>query len=69
MGVELICTFVFVIANLLVKDAQAGKFSHTVGEAYVGFMGCAIIASALAGMIVCAGPWTGASLNPAVSIA
>lgn len=44
-------------------------FSASVNEAGVGFFGCALIALSLVGMILTAGPTTGASLNPAVSIA
>ena len=58
------CTGVFVMANLLVKDPRSGFAGH--GH---GWMGCFTIASALAAMIFVAGPHSGASLNPAVSVA
>jgi len=62
--VEALCTFMFVMANLIVKDPRAmfaGKNN--------GWMGCFTIASALSAMIFVAGPHSGASLNPAVSFA
>lgn len=58
------CTGVFVMANLLVKDPRSGFAGH--GH---GWMGCFTIAAALSAMIFVAGPHSGASLNPAVSIA
>jgi aquaporin Z len=67
--VEMFCTFIFVAANLLVKDNTAGKYSARIGTEPVAFLGCAIIACTLSGMIMFAGPHTGASINPAVSIA
>jgi aquaporin Z len=67
--VEMFCTFIFVAANLLVKDSVAGKYSARIGTEPVAFLGCAIIACTLSGMIMFAGPHTGASINPAVSIA
>merc|ERR1711981_1436790 len=66
--VEATCTFIFVMANLLVKDAQSG-FPGRENGALNGWMGCFTIAAALAGMIAVAGPHSGASLNPAVSVA
>ena len=68
MAIETICTGIFVLAVLLVKDSRAGPFTANVGEHGVGWLGCSVIASALAGMIIVAGPNSGASLNPAVSI-
>lgn len=62
--IEAMCTAVFVMANLLVKDPRSGFAGH--GH---GWMGCFTIASALAAMIFVAGPHSGASLNPAVSVA
>lgn len=62
--IESMCTGIFVMANLLVKDPRSGFAGH--GH---GWMGCFTIASALAAMIFVAGPHSGASLNPAVSIA
>lgn len=69
MVLELFYTFVFVTAVLIVKDSRAGLFTGTFNEVGVNFFGCGIIASALAGMILAAGPNTSASLNPAVSLA
>merc|ERR1712166_400590 len=62
--IEAMCTAVFVMANLLVKDPRSGFAGHNHG-----WMGCFTIASALAAMIFVAGPHSGASLNPAVSVA
>lgn len=67
--VEMFCTFIFVGANLIVKDNAAGKYSSRIGNTPVAFLGCAIIASTLSAMIMFAGPHTGASINPSVSIA
>lgn len=39
-----------------------------VGNHYVNFLACAVIALVLTGMLTIAGPHTGASINPAVSI-
>lgn len=69
MCLEAFCTFIFVSAVLLVKDARAGLFSGAISEIGVNFFGCAIIATALVGMILAAGPHTSASLNPAFSLA
>ena len=44
MCMEAFCTFIFVAANLLVKDERAGKVTANIGEHGVGFLGCAIIA-------------------------
>jgi glycerol uptake facilitator-like aquaporin len=59
--IEIICTFVFVVINLLVKT---GKTSPT----NEGFLSCLAIAFALMAMICCAGPKTGACLNPAIGL-
>lgn len=69
MVLEMFCTFIFVSNVLLVKDERASKFSHTIGGHHVNFLGCAIIALALAGTKIVATPVTGGSLNPAVSVA
>ena len=58
------CTAIFVMANLLVKDPRSGFAGH--GN---GWMGCFTIAAALSAMIFVAVPHSGASLNPAVSVA
>lgn len=62
--IEIMCTCIFVSANLLVKDPRSGFPGH--GN---GWMGCFTIAAALSAMIFVAGPHSGASLNPAVSVA
>lgn len=69
MAIESFATFIFVSAILLVKDKRSSMFSAAIDEAGVGFFGCALIALSLTGMILMAGPSTGASLNPAVSYA
>jgi len=69
MSIEAFSTFIFVSAVLLVKDKRSGNFSAAIDEARVGFFGCALIALSLTGMILLAGPSTGASLNPAISYA
>jgi len=69
MCIEAFCTFIFVSANLVVKDKRTGMFSASINEMGVGFFGCAIIAVSLAAMIMFAGAHSSASLNPAVSIA
>jgi len=66
--IELFCTFIFVSANLLVKDERARMYSTAVGDSVVSFFGCAIIALTLTAMILFSGKHTGASINPAVSI-
>lgn len=61
--IEIIVTFVFVTAVLLVKSIDSAKnFSS-------GWLKCATIALALMACITMAGPHTSASLNPAVSLA
>jgi len=62
------CTFIFVSGVLLVKDERARYFTTAVGQDFVSFFGCAIIALTLTAMILFSGPRTGASMNPAVSI-
>ena len=60
--IEMICTFIFVMINLLVKT---GKTSPTND----GFLSCLAVAFTLLAMICVAGSKTGACLNPAVGIA
>lgn len=62
------CTFIFVSSVLLVKDERARYFTTSVGDSFVSFFGCAIIALTLTAMILFSGAHTGASINPAVSI-
>ena len=62
------CTALFVSAVLLTKDELSKKYTSRVGSRYVNFLSCAIIALTLTGMLRIAGPHTGASINPAVSI-
>jgi aquaporin Z len=60
--VEMICTFIFVLINLLVKT---GKTSPS-GD---GFLSCLAVAFTLLAMICVAHNKSGACLNPAVGIA
>ena len=60
--IEMICTFVFVLINLLVKT---GKTSPTED----GFLSCLAVALTLLAMLTISGGKTGACLNPAVGIA
>lgn len=60
--IEMICTFVFVMINLIVKT---GKTSPTND----GFLSCLAVAFTLLAMICIAGSKTGGCLNPAVGIA
>jgi aquaporin Z len=60
--IEMICTFIFVMINLLVKT---GKTSPTND----GFLSCLAVAFTLLAMICVAASKTGACLNPAVGIA
>lgn len=60
--IETICTFMFVMINLLVKT---GKTSPTND----GFLSCLAVAFTLLAMICVAGSKSGACLNPAVAIA
>ena len=69
MFIECFTTCIFVCAVLLAKDQQAAKHTSMVGDSSVNFLGAAIIALSLTSMCTVAGPKTGASLNPAVSIA
>lgn len=65
---EAFCTFVFISAILLVKDAESGRFVTQINGEGINFFGCGLIALSLVGMILVCGPHSGASLNPAVSI-
>ena len=60
--IEMICTFLFVMINLIVKTR---KTSPTLD----GFLGCFAVALTLLAMIVNAAIHTGACLNPAVGLA
>ncbi len=60
--IEMICTFVFVMINLIVKT---GKTSPTND----GFLSCLAVAFTLLAMICIAGSKSGGCLNPAVGIA
>lgn len=60
--IEMICTFIFVMINLIVKT---GKTSPTND----GFLACFAVALTLLAMICIAASKTGACLNPAVGIA
>ena len=59
---ETICTFLFVMINLIVKTR---KTSPTLD----GFLGCFAVALTLMAMIILAANHTGAALNPAVGFA
>ena len=60
--IEVICTYVFVMINLLVKD---GKTSPTSD----GFLSCLAVSFTLLAMICICGSKSGACLNPAVGFA
>lgn len=60
--VEAICTFVFVMINLLVKTRKTKPTND-------GFLGCLAVAFTLLAMICVAADKSGACLNPAVGIA
>lgn len=60
--IEMICTFMFVLINLIVKT---GKTSPTAD----GFLSCLAVALTLLAMIALAGHRSGACFNPAVGIA
>lgn len=53
---------------LLVKDEVSTKTVTHIKHQGINFLGCALIALVLSGMILMAGPHSSASLNPAVSI-
>ena len=65
LAIELCCTYVFVTANLLIKDPKVRK--HVVGGST--WLGCATIAITLVAMHTMAAPKTGGAINPAVSLA
>jgi len=69
MFLEAFCTFVFISSILLVKDAESGRFTAAINGEGINFLGCGLIALSLTGMILVCGSHSGASLNPAVSIA
>lgn len=52
------------MANLMVKDEVAKEY--TAGDSH--WLSCASIAISLCAMHLVAGPWSSASINPAVSI-
>ena len=60
--VETICTFVFVMINLLVKTRKTMPTND-------GFLGCLAAAFTLLAMICVAADKSGACFNPAVGIA
>jgi aquaporin Z len=60
--IELVCTFIFVMINLIVKT---GKTSPTND----GFLSCLAVSLTLLAMICIAASKSGACLNPAVGIA
>lgn len=60
--IEAICTFIFVMVNLVVKFDPASPTTD-------GYLKCLGVAISLFAMITLAGPYTGASINMAVSFA
>jgi len=60
--VEMTCTFIFVLINLIVKTR---KTSPTLD----GFLGCLAVALTLASMIILSANHSGGCLNPAVGFA
>jgi len=68
MFIECLTTCIFVCANLLVKDSDAAKHTAMVGEHNVNILGAAVIALSLTSVVTIAGPISGGSINPAVSI-
>jgi hypothetical protein len=54
----------FVTVNLLVKDGKILPHS-TRGQ---GWLGCLLCSVSLTGMILMAGPKTGCSMNPAITL-
>ena len=60
--IEMVCTFMFVMINLIVKT---GKTQPTKD----GMLSCFAVGWTLLAMICIAGPKTGACINPAVGIA
>lgn len=69
--VELFVTFIFVAAVLMVKDIHLGKIhNHGIVEENSKLMwyGSLTIGLNLSAMIMVAGPHTGASINPAISV-
>ena len=61
-AVEMICTFIFVMINLLVKTLKTSPTND-------GFLSCLAVAFTLLAMICCSASVSGACLNPAVAIA
>lgn len=62
---EILTTFIFVMSVLIVKDTRTGDWVHGGN----GWLGCFVIATTLSSMIFVSGGHTGASMNPAVSLA
>jgi glycerol uptake facilitator-like aquaporin len=70
--IEMFVTFIFVYSVLLVKDVNISVFHDEgvrVAGSKVNWFGWMTIALSLSAMIFVAGPHTGASINPAVSVA
>jgi aquaporin Z len=63
--IECFCTFIFVMAVIIVKDVRTGASVHGGNP----WLACFTIASTLTAMIFFAGNHTGGALNPAVSTA
>ena len=60
--IETICTFMFVLCNLIVKTQRTSPSDE-------GFFGCIAISTTLLAMICVSGSKTGGCLNPAVGLA
>lgn len=60
--IEMFCTFVFVMINLIVKTQKTSPTAD-------GFLSCLAVAMTLCGMITVCGTKTGGCLNPAVAFA
>jgi aquaporin Z len=61
--IEMICTFIFVLSVIIVKDERVGPSTHGGNP----WLACFTIAATLTAMIMFAGNHTGGSLNPAIS--
>ena len=60
--IEMVCTFVFVMINLIVKTLKTSPTND-------GFLSCLAVSFTLLAMICLAGDKSGGCLNPAVGIA
>lgn len=71
--IEMMCAFIFVTANILVKDKYSDELCGMPTKVHKGdhrgWYATLTIAMTLAGLITFAGPHTGAAINPAVAVA